>query len=141
MASDYTKNCIRKLWLYRCIDLLILFSPVAIYTVIALSDGGVTTVGKISVVGCVAVALILSLINVIAQKRLRCPIWIVLIGLYIAIKNYLLPLIVILAIVTVIDDLLLTPIIHYYHEKVVASKVYDDRQSEEEPKEVKQEKK
>lgn len=131
--SNYTKMCIRKLWLYRIIDLLILFSPVAIYVVIALCDGGVTTIGKVSVVGCVAIALILSLINVIAQKRLRCPIWIILIGLYIAIKNYLLPLIIILAIITVVDDLLLTPIIHYYHEKVTASKVYDDREAEKEP--------
>lgn len=129
--SAYTKNCVRKLWLYRILDWLILVSPILIYVCIALFDGGVTTVGKISVVGTVVIAGILVAINVIAQKRLRCPIWIVLIGLFIAIRDYLLPMIIILAVVTVLDDLLLTPIIHYYHEKVVSSSVYDDRQEEE----------
>jgi len=130
MASDFTKITRRKLWLYRIIDILVLFAPVAIYVVIALADGNVTTAGKVSVVGSVAIALILSVFNVLAQKRLRCPIWIVLIGLFIAVKDYLLPLIIILAIVTVLDDLCLTPIIQYYREKLVANKAIDEREED-----------
>lgn len=128
--SNYTKICRLKLWLYRILDLLILFTPVAVYIVIALCNDGVTTIGKVSVVGMVAVALILSLFNIIAQKRLRCPIWIVLIGLYIAIKEYLLPLIIILAIVTILDDLILTPLITYYRDKLIANKAIDERLAE-----------
>lgn len=128
--SKYTKICRLKLWLYRILDLLVLFAPVAIYVVIALTDEGVTTMGRVSVVGTVAIALILSLFNIIAQKRLRCPIWIVLIGLYIAIKEYLLPLIIILAVVTIIDDLILTPLITYYREKLIANKAIDERLQE-----------
>ena len=127
MASSYTKVCRMKLWLYRILDFLILFSPLVIYIVIALTDGGVTTVGKVSVVGTVAIALVLCVFNVVAQKRLRCPIWICLIGLYIAIKQWLLPLIIILAVTTILDDLILTPLIHYYHEKLVANKAIDER--------------
>ena len=129
--SDYTKTVRMKMWLYRIIDWLVLFTPVAVYVVIALADGGVTTTGKVSVVGTVMIAGILAIVNVIAQKRLRCPIWIILIGLFIAIKELLLPLIIILAVVTVLDDVILTPLIQHYHDKLVASKVYDERREEE----------
>ena len=127
MGSDFTKVCRLKLWLYRIIDWILLFMPVIVYVVIALCDEGVTTVGKVSVVGTVAVAAILALFNIIAQKRLRCPIWIVLIGLYIAIRDYLLPLVIILAVVSICDDLILTPLISYYRSKLIANKAIDER--------------
>lgn len=127
MTTDYTKNVRRQLWLYRIIDIMCLFLPVAIYVVIALTEDGVTVAGKVSVVGTVAIALILCVFNVVAQKKLRCPIWIILIGLYIAIQKYLLPLIIILAITTILDDLILTPIISYYRTKLISSKTIDER--------------
>ena len=126
-GSDFTKVCRLKLWLYRIIDWILLFMPVIVYVVIAVCDEGVTTVGKVSVVGTVAVAAILALFNIIAQKRLRCPIWIVLIGLYIAIRDYLLPLVIILAVVSICDDLILTPLISYYRSKLIANKAIDER--------------
>ena len=126
-GSDFTKVCRLKLWLYRIIDWILLFMPVIVYVVIALCDEGVTIVGKVSVVGTVAVAAILALFNIIAQKRLRCPIWIVLIGLYIAIRDYLLPLVIILAVVSICDDLILTPLISYYRSKLIANKAIDER--------------
>lgn len=125
--SRYTYICRLKLWFYRIIDILLLFSPVLVYVFMALTKDGVTVTGRISVVGTVCIALILAVFNVIAQKRLRCPIWIILLGLYIAIKEILLPLIIILAIVTVIDDLILTPLISYYRTKVIANKAIDER--------------
>ena len=125
--SNYTKVCRAKLWLYRSLDLIILFAPVIVYTIIALTKDGVTVPGRVAVVGSVCIALILSLFNIIAQKRLRCPIWIILIGLYVAIKEILLPLIIILAIVTVIDDLILTPLITYYRTKLISNKTIDER--------------
>lgn len=129
-SSEVTKVCRMKLWLYRIIDLLVLFAPLTIYVCIALFNEGVTTVGKVSLVGTVAIALILSLFNIIAQKRLRCPLWICLIGLYIAVKEWLLPLIIILAIVSVLDDLILTPLISYYRTKLIANKAIDERETE-----------
>ena len=86
------------------------------------------------------IAIILTIINVIAQKRLRCPIWIMLIGLYIAIREWLLPLVIILAVVSVLDDLVFTPLIHYYYTKTVASKTIDQREAAEEKAEKKSKK-
>lgn len=128
--SEYTKNVRRQLWLYRIIDIMCLFLPVAVYVVIALTEDGVTVAGKVSVVGTVSIALILCVFNVVAQKKLRCPIWIILIGLYVAIQKYLLPLIIILAITTILDDLVLTPIISYYRTKLISSKTIDERLGE-----------
>lgn len=128
---NYTKLCRTKLWLYRVLDWLCLFVPVLIYIGIGLCSEGTLAVQKFSLIGCVVVAGILTLFNVVAQKRLRCPIWIILIGLYIAIQKYLLPLVIILAITSVVDDLIFTPLIDHYKTKLIASKVYDERKVEE----------
>lgn len=127
MGSEFTKVCRRKLWFYRVLDAIILLGPLVYYFFAALCNGNVTGIGKASVVGTVAIAGILTLFNVIAQKRLRCPIWIVLIGLFIAVKDWLLPLIIMLAVASIIDDLFLTPIISYYRTKLIANKAIDDR--------------
>lgn len=126
-SSEQTKICRLKLWLYRILDWLCLFTPVAVYIVIALADGGVSTPAKVGVVGTVVIAGILTLFNVLAQKRLRCPIWIILIGLFIAIDRLLLPLIIILAITSVLDDLVFTPLIAYYKTKLISNKAIDER--------------
>lgn len=126
-SSTFTKKCRRLLWFYRVIDFLLLFLPVIIYVIIALADGGVTSGAKVAVVGSVTIALILSAFNVISQKRLRCPIWIILIGLMVAIQRYLLPLIIMLAVTSILDDLILTPLIQYYKTKLIANKAMDER--------------
>lgn len=132
MSSKYTKTSRAKLWLFRLLDWICLFLPLIIYIFIALGDGGVTAARKVAVVSTVLIALILTIGNAIMQKRLRCPIWIILIGLYIAIKELLMPLIIILAITSVLDDLVFTPIISYYHAQLIANKTIDAREPEEE---------
>ena len=127
-ASNYTKACRFKLWFFRILDWICLGLPLLIYVVIALAGDGMVF-QKVAVVSTVMVALILTIFNVIAQKRLRCPIWLVLIGLYIAVSEFLLPLIIILAITSVLDDLVFTPLIAYYKTKTIASKVIDERDS------------
>jgi len=130
MTSEFTKVCRRKLWLFRILDWICLGAPLIVYVIIALCNDGIGVGYKVTVVATVIIALIFTIFNVIAQKRLRCPIWIILIGVYIAMKNYLLPLIIILAIVAILDDFFFTPIIHYYYTKTIASKTIDQREEE-----------
>lgn len=129
--SEFTKSVQMRLWLYRILDWAILFLPVFIYIAMALADGGVTKAGKVSVVATVMVALILTIFNIFRQKELRCPIWISIIGLYVAFKEQLLPLIIILAISTTLDELLFKSLIGYYKAKYISSKTYDERKEEE----------
>lgn len=130
-ASQFTKNCRAKLWLFRILDWVCLAAPLIIYVIIALCNDGIKVGYKVAVVSTAMVAIILTIFNVIAQKKLRCPIWIMLIGLYVAIRDYLLPLVIILAITSILDDLVFTPLIHYYYTKTVASKTIDQREAAE----------
>ena len=130
-ASQFTKKSRALLWTWRIIDWLCLFAPLLIYLIIGLASNSVTTGAKVTLVAMLFLALILTVINVIAQKHLRCPIWILLIGLYVAMDKYLMPLIIILAITSILDDLIFTPIIHYYYTQTVASKTIDKREAAE----------
>lgn len=127
MASKFTKECRFKLWFFRILDWICLFMPLIIYIGIALSSGEALVVQKVAVVSTTMVALILSIFNILSQKRLRCPIWIILIGLFVAVRDYLMPLIIILAITSVLDDLVFTPLTSYYKTKLIANKAMDER--------------
>lgn len=127
-ASKYTKKYRAKLWITRIISWICLFLPVLIYIVLALANGNVLAVGKVAVVGSVMIAGILTAVNVIAQKKIRCSIWIIVLGLYIAIREYLLPLIIILAITSILDDLVFTPLIAKYYTKLQANEAMDERE-------------
>lgn len=126
-CSEFTKCCRRRLWFFRILDWVCLSLPLLVYLSMALADDGIKVGYKVAVVGTLVIAVILTIFNIIAQKRLRCPIWIILIGLFVAIRDCLLPLIIILSVVSVLDDLVFTPIIHYYYTKTVASKAIDQR--------------
>ena len=133
MASKYTRECRFKLWLFRILDWICLFMPLIIYICIALASNEAIVAQKVAVVSTTMVALILSVFNVISQKKLRCPIWIILIGLFVAVRDYLMPLIIILAITSVLDDLVFTPVIGFYKTKLIANKAMDERLPEEKP--------
>ena len=133
MASKFTRECRFKLWLFRILDWICLFMPLIIYICVALASNEAIVAQKVAVVSTTMVALILSVFNVISQKKLRCPIWIILIGLFVAIRDYLMPLIIILAITSVLDDLVFTPVISYYRTKLIANKAMDERLPEEKP--------
>lgn len=138
MASKYTKEARFKLWLFRILDWICLGLPIIIYVIVALAGDGLVA-QKVAVVATTMVAIILTVFNIIAQKRLRCPIWIILIGLFIAIKQYLLPLIIILAITSILDDLVFTPLISYYRTKLISNKAMDERLGDGEDEDEKEE--
>lgn len=127
-SSAYTKKCRRNLWIFRIIDFICLFAPLVVYIFVALLDDGVVDIRKVTLTGTIVIALILTTMNVIAQKRLRCPIWIILIGLYVAIGEYLMPLIIILAVTSILDDLVFSPLIDTWKTRATASDVYDKRE-------------
>ena len=130
-SSKFTKKSRTLLWTWRALDWLCLFAPLIVYLIIGLVNDNVTTGGKVTLVAMLFIALILTVVNVVAQKHLRCPIWVLLIGIYVAMEKYLMPLVIILAITSILDDLVFTPIIHYYYTQTVASKTIDKREAAE----------
>lgn len=126
-SSKFTKECRFKLWFFRILDWICLALPLIIYIIVALVNGEAVVAQKVAVVSTAMIALMLTAFNVLSQKKLRCPIWIVLIGLFVAIRDYLMPLIIILAITSILDDLVFTPLISYYRTKLIANKAMDER--------------
>ena len=101
--------------------------PLLVYIGIALSTQDVIVVEKVALVGSVMVALLLTTINFISKRNLRSPIWIILLGLYFAMGQFLMPLIISLAIASTLDDLVFRPLTSYYKTKLIASKTIDER--------------
>ena len=123
--SEYTKKAYRRCWILRLIDFAILFGPF-IYEVFYALGGSLTTTKKVIVLGTTAVAFIICLFNLIAQKHLRSPLWIIFLGLYFTMKN-LIPLIIWVAIASILDEFILTPLIKYYKNKTIANMAIDER--------------
>lgn len=123
--SKTTKKTRSILWILRSIDIAILVLPLLVYVIIALIGGGAVK-EKVAVVGTVLVALILVAFNIITKKHLRSPLWIVILGLYVAINN-LLPLIGMIAVSTIIDEFALSPLIEKYKVRLESHKAIDQR--------------
>lgn len=129
MRSKHTKSLRAKYWAIKVLDLLVLCVPLAVYVGFTLFSGGevVTATSKICVTGASVVALAITAWNFLCQKHLRAPIWIVLLALYFAVGEYLLPLIICLAIGTILDEMAFRPLLSNMREKLNASKVIDKR--------------
>lgn len=125
-ASKYTKHTRARLWTYRILDLLILLLPIMVYIGFAYADGAALVHEKVALTGCISIALILTLFNILTKRHLRSPIWILLIGLYCIVDN-LLPLVITLACATVADEFILTPLISHFKTKLIADKAIDRR--------------
>ena len=128
--SDYTIRTRRILWVLRISNWILLFLPVIVYVIIALANGGVTVPGRISIVASVMVSIILTTFNVITKIKLRSPRWILIIGLYVAFRESLLPLVIMLAVTSVLDDFFFTPMIQHFKAELETSRVIDKRMGE-----------
>lgn len=126
-ASSLTIKYRSIYWVLQVIDWFIIWLPLVIYFFVGLTDGGVTTTSKFGLVTMFSIAMVLTIFNVITRHHLRSPLWLAIIGVYVALDN-ILPLIWMLAIGTLLDELLLQPALKKYGVKLEASKVYDEHQ-------------
>ena len=129
MRSKHTRRLRAKYWIIKVLDILVLSVPLIAYVGFTLFSGNpiITSTSKICVTGAGMIALVITAWNFLCQKHLRSPIWIVLLALYFAIGQYLLPLIICLAIGTILDELVFRPLLINIREKLNASKVIDSR--------------
>lgn len=123
---NYTRNCRIKLWTCRIIDFLILVAPIAYYVCLCYADVEVTSGAKITLTASLVIGAILLMINVILKFNLRCPLWIIIIGVYYSLGD-IMTLIILIAIATVVDELILSPLIRRYHTELIANIAMDRR--------------
>ena len=95
--------------------------PILIYVLKAFIDKDVQEVNKYTLGIMCSVALVVTLINIVAKLHLRCIPWILLLGIYVCLKN-ITALLVIMAITTIIDELILTPLHKSFKNKYTINK-------------------
>lgn len=100
--------------------------PILIYVLKAFIDKDVQEVNKYTLGIMCSVALVITLINIVAKLHLRCIPWILLLGIYVCLKD-ITALLVIMAITTIIDELILMPLHKSFKNKYTINKEIDKR--------------
>lgn len=100
--------------------------PILIYVLKAFIDKDVQEVNKYTLGIMCSVALVVTLINIVAKLHLRCIPWILLLGIYVCLKD-ITALLVIMAITTIIDELILMPLHKSFKNKYTINKEIDKR--------------
>ena len=100
--------------------------PILIYIIKAFVDSDVKEVNKYTLGIMCSVALVITLINIVAKLHLRCIPWILLLGIYLCLKD-ITSLLIIMAITTIIDELILTPLHKSFKNKYTINKEIDKR--------------
>lgn len=122
--SPTTKKYKRLYWLTTILSWVITFVPLLVFVIWGLVEG--TPHRKLALGGLMVVAAILVVINILMKLSLRCIPWVILIGIYICLKEITV-LLIIMAITTVVDELVLTPLSKNYKQKLTINKEIDKR--------------
>lgn len=100
--------------------------PILIYVIKAFVDSDVKEVNKYTLGIMSSLALIVTLINIVAKLHLRCIPWILLLGIYVCLKD-ITTLLIIMAVTTIIDELILVPLHKSFKNKYTINKEIDKR--------------
>ena len=132
--STVTKSYKNKRNLFRALSILITVLPILVFTVIGFVEGTITE--KVSLGICLFLALLFVLINILFKHHIRSTIWILLIGIYVCVRN-ITPLLIIMAFSTAIDEFILDPLAKSYANKYSINKEIDKRDKPVETKDKK----
>lgn len=132
--STVTNSYKKKRNLFRALSILITVLPILVFTVIGFVEGTITE--KVSLGICLFLALLFVLINILFKHHIRSTIWILLIGIYVCVRN-ITPLLIIMAFSTAIDEFILDPLAKSYANKYRINKEIDKREKPVEKKDNK----
>ena len=100
--------------------------PILIYVIKAFVDKDVQEVNKYTLGIMCSLALIVTLINIVSKLHLKCIAWILLLGIYVCLKD-ITTLLVIMAVTTITDELILMPLHKSFKSKYTINKEIDKR--------------
>lgn len=110
--------------IFSVLSVLILLAPLLVYTFIGLATAEV--VDKLVLSMTVVTAAILTLISLVTKHASRSAIFVVLLGLTVAL-NSIQECLVLIAIGNILDELLLTPLKNSFKNKYQINKEIDKR--------------
>ena len=124
--STMTKKYKRLSILTFLLSALCSVCPIFIYVIKAFVDKDVQEVNKYTLGIMCSVALVITLINIVAKLHLRCIPWILLLGIYLCLRD-ITTLLIIMAITTIIDEMIIMPLHKSFKSKYAINKEIDKR--------------
>lgn len=124
MSSDITKSYRKKYWACTILSWVVTFVPLMVFVIWGFVEG--TPHRKLALGGLMVLAAVLVVINILMKLSLRCVPWILLIGIYICLKEVTL-LLIIMAVTTTLDELVLEPLAKAFKNKLTINKEIDKR--------------
>lgn len=106
-------------------SILLSVGPLIVYLVLGYTEAQ-STVGQITLTAMLGVSVILSLVCLINKYSPRCRMWLILIGLYLCLDNFI-GCILILAITQCVDELIVSPMAKRYRELYRTNREIDKR--------------
>lgn len=125
--SQTTIELKRKKNIFHLLSWILAFLPITIWLGIAMAKS--TEVTKQALGLTIVVSGLFFLANLILKYHIRSTVWILLIGIYIALKD-ITTLLIIIAVCTILDEFLVTPLYKHYRDRYKINKEIDKRQGE-----------
>ena len=104
--------------------------PIMIYVVKAFIEGQ-AVYQKVGISITILVTAILTAVSLVSKLALRCRLWYLVIGIYIAVDKFIAALII-LAVCQTLDELIVTPLAKLMHQKYSINKEIDKREPQRE---------
>ena len=125
--SKTTETLKKKKNIFHLISWILTFAPIIIWLIIA----GVksTEVTKTALAITITIAALLTFVNLLLKYSIRSTVWILLIGIYIALKN-ITPLLILIAVCTILDEFVVHPLYIKFKNEYKINKETDKRQGE-----------
>ena len=114
--TETTQKYKTTYWILFCISILLNFLPLIIYIIKGYASIEVSEARKVTLTMTMMIALLLSIYNILAKKHMRSVIWILLLGVYFALQEIEL-LLLLMAICTIVDEFLVEPLMKKYKLK------------------------
>lgn len=121
MTTKYKK----LYWTFQILSWIATLGPIIVYAIIGYIEG--TAVQKVSLSATIVCAIILFTMAALFKYRLRSPVFLILLGIYAALKEITVPLILV-SVFTILDEFLLTPLARKYKQLLVINKEIDKRE-------------
>lgn len=125
--SATTQNLKKKTLILHFTSWVLTFAPILIYLCIAMYKSNEITKPALAI--SITVAALFTFANLLLKYSIRSTVWILLIGIYVALKN-ITPLLIIIAVCTIMDEFIVHPLYKRYKERYHINKEIDKRQGE-----------
>lgn len=123
--SDSTKKFSKLSTLFMVLSILFNVAPLSYYIIDALINATLV-VDKVKLCCTVMIVLILSAIAWINKTSMKSRVWVIMIGLWFCLDNFLTPLLII-GITQILDEWIANPLYKHYKQKYVINKEIDRR--------------